>query len=380
MTTGELLLPDYGRNTLAEVLPALAHHLAPTLGSADVLGIPASRRYLVVMVDGLGWHLLARGLPLAGYFAELFGDAVRLTSAVPATTATSLSCLVTGAPPGQHGIVGYSFRSQPGRVLNALSWEDGPDPESTHPLPTWFERLAAAGIKVTSVVPSHFPESGLTTATMRGGQYATVEDESYLDARVELAVAASRRGESSLVYFYERRLDHTGHTLGVASDEWARTLTRIDALVERLRQQLDPDVCLLITGDHGMIDVPKSRQLIIEDHRQLSRGVDLVAGEGRLRQLYCADPVITAARWAGFLGDRAWVYTADQAIAAGWFGPVLDRVRPRIGDVLVAMRGDWAVMTRSLPKELNLVGMHASLTSAEMSVPLLVDAGWGSGG
>jgi hypothetical protein len=41
--------------------------------------------------------------------------------------------------------------------------------------------------------------------------------------------------------------------------------------------------------------------------------------------------------------------------------------------VLVAMRTDWAVMTRQFPRELSLVGMHGSLTAAEMTVPLFVD-------
>ena len=39
---------------------------------------------------------------------------------------------------------------------------------------------------------------------------------------------------------------------------------------------------------------------------------------------------------------------------------------------VVVLRDDWAVMTRNQPKEFGLVGMHGSLTDAEMRVPLLV--------
>ena len=60
-------------------------------------------------------------------------------------------------------------------------------------------------------------------------------------------------------------------------------------------------------------------------------------------------------------------------MAAGWFGDMSSRVRPRFGDVLVAMRDDWAVMSRALERELGLVGQHGSLTRAEMLVPLLID-------
>ena len=64
--------------------------------------------------------------------------------------------------------------------------------------------------------------------------------------------------------------------------------------------------------------------------------------------------------------------TRDEAIDAGWFGPTDARTAQRIGDVLVVLRDDWAVMTRNQPKEFGLVGMHGSLTDAEMRVPLLV--------
>ena len=48
-------------------------------------------------------------------------------------------------------------------------------------------------------------------------------------------------------------------------------------------------------------------------------------------------------------------------------------MRERYGHVLVAVRDDRAVMTRTLPRELILVGMHGSLTADEMLVPLLID-------
>jgi hypothetical protein len=37
------------------------------------------------------------------------------------------------------------------------------------------------------------------------------------------------------------------------------------------------------------------------------------------------------------------------------------------------MNDNHAVMTREYPRELALIGMHGSLTPAEMAVPLLVD-------
>ena len=68
--------------------------------------------------------------------------------------------------------------------------------------------------------------------------------------------------------------------------------------------------------------------------------------------------------------------TLETADAAGWFGDIRPKVRPRIGDVVVASTGRYAVLSRQyFPIETKLVGFHGSLTEAEMLVPLLVDAG-----
>ena len=146
-------------------------------------------------------------------------------------------------------------------------------------------------------------------------------------------------------------------------------------MCERLRDALPDDVALLITGDHGMVDVPTDHQIIAEDEPDLMAGVSALAGEGRFRQLYVDqdDPAAVAARWSDRLGERAWVRTREEAIDEGWFGPVDDDLRERYGHVLVALRDDWAVMTRQFPRELTLVGMHGSLTPAEMLVPLFSD-------
>ncbi len=59
------------------------------------------------------------------------------------------------------------------------------------------------------------------------------------------------------------------------------------------------------------------------------------------------------------------------AVARGWFGPVSAGVLPRLGDVVVASRGDTAIMSSAdFPYEMTLVGLHGSLTPDEMLIPM----------
>ena len=369
------LVPDYGVSTLAELMPSMAARMGAWT-RPDVLGLPDADRWVLLMIDGLGAWNLDESARLAPFLTQAWASSRggTLTSAAPSTTATSISSLGTGLTPGQHGLVGYSFRSPvDGGLLNALVWREGHSGYDIQPQLTMFERLAGEGVSVASVSPARFQGSGLTNAALRGARFVGVPDEGDVGARVGWATDAAASGDRSLVYVSERVLDHAGHGHGWRSDEWRAALAHVDDLALRLRQSLPDDVRLVITGDHGMIDSPRDRWLVAEEEPGLLDDVTLVAGEGRFRQLYTDAPGAVAERWADRMGDDAWVFTRDQAVAAGWFGPFLGRgVAARIGDVLVVTRNDAAIMTTTQPREFGLVGMHGSLTDEEMRVPLLV--------
>ena len=370
------VLPAYGSASLVDLMPSIGAHLRVGGCPDDVLGLPGAQRYVVFLVDGLGWNLLRRHVRDAPFLASLLGDGRAITAAVPSTTATSLTSLGTGLPPGGHGIVGYTSRvPSTGEILNALTWESDLVARAYQPRPTFFERAAASGVSVSSVALERFARTGLTEAALRGAAFVPFEDEKDEETRIELIARAAAQGARSLVYAYERELDHCGHVKGSDSQAWLAQLVRVDAMCARLRDALPDEVVLVVTGDHGMVDVPREHQVVVEDEPELGAGVSALAGEGRFRQVYVddgpADPV--ARRWQDRLGERAWVRTRDEAIEEGWFGVVEDDLRERYGHVLVAMTGDHAVMTRQIPRELELVGMHGSLTAAEMLVPLLVD-------
>ncbi len=363
-------VPHYGVSTLADLLPSLGAHLG-VAGATDVLGLPAANRYLLVLIDGLGWHQLNDH---AAHAPTLSGLAARwITSGVPSTTATSITSIGTGLAPGGHGIAGYSFWYPQARiVLNTLRWPADLSGLDVQPQLTYFERLAGAGVRTSTVAPSHFAGSGLTTAALRGPAFLPVTDERNLQRRVDLGVQASSAGERTLTYFYERQLDHAGHVHGLGSPQWLSELAAADAMVAGLRAALPEDVCMVITGDHGMVNVPRDRRLIVEDEPDLMADVTAFAGEGRLRQLMTPVPDAVARRWQDRLGRSAWVRPRAVALDVGGFGTGSPRLADRFGDVLVAMANAGAVLSRTLPRELDLVGMHGSLTPAELAVPLLV--------
>ena len=120
----DFVLPDYGGKVQANLLPSIAARLD---GRTPVVDVPEAARYVVLLVDGLGWNVLERHADHAEVMGGALERSLRLTCGVPSTTATSLTSLGCGVPPGRHGVVGYTFLD-PARdqVVNALSWEGGP--------------------------------------------------------------------------------------------------------------------------------------------------------------------------------------------------------------------------------------------------------------
>ena len=102
----EMVVPAYRSTTLGELMPSIGAHLAVPGCTEDSFGLPHSTRYVVLLIDGLGWNLLRKAVFAAPFLGSLLGGAQPITSAVPSTTVTSLGSLGIGQPPGQHGLVG----------------------------------------------------------------------------------------------------------------------------------------------------------------------------------------------------------------------------------------------------------------------------------
>jgi hypothetical protein len=365
---------DWSGPTLASVLPGVADRLGvPAFAGRDVLGLPDAARTVVVLVDGLGFDLLARRSGHAPFLRSLLGTARRVPCGFPTTTATSMGTFGTGLPPGAHGLVGMQVLDPATDTLvNELSWEHGPDPVVWQPNATVFEGAEAAGVAGTMVGPYYFGGSGLTTAALRGGGFRAA---AALDDRVDAAVAAVRSRRRSLVYLYWGEVDKVGHVHGCDSWQWGDEVESVDRALRRLADDVPDDTSVVVTADHGMVDVPFENRLDLVDEPDLMRAVRHVGGEPRNLQLYVergsASDVVDA--WAAHVGDRARVLTREQVVDEGWFGPVTPRVAHRIGDVVAVMEDGFAVVHSGLmrPEVVRLLGLHGATSEAELAVPVV---------
>ncbi|HLS49531.1 MAG TPA: alkaline phosphatase family protein [Actinomycetaceae bacterium] len=378
----DLLLPTYDGSSLRAVMPAVLESLGHSTRSAQrdsaedlaTLGLPTARRACVVMLDGVGAHLLRERGGHCPFLRRELADSLTLRTGYPSTTAASLTLLGTGESPGTTGMLGYTVRHPAsGELMNLISWLDAPAaPEEWQRVPTLVEQVGQVRERVVSIGLPRFADSGLTRAALRGPRFIGATE---LGHRVDAAVAELRGRSADLVYLYWGDVDTTGHHFGWKSAEWGEAMELVDAELSRLARELPRDTLLVVTADHGMIDLEADSRIDVAHEPALSADVELVAGEPRAVHVHTATDraAQVQARWTEFLGDSAWVLSREEAIAAGLFGEVTDAHREVIGDIVVATRGTRAVMDSrtQTAASLRLIGVHGSLTPAELEVPLI---------
>lgn len=357
MPVSDPLLPDYGGAYLGNVYAALSGAPAPWLPFTP------GRQNVLLVLDGLGWEQLQARRSLAPFLSSMVGGPI--TSVVPTTTATALTSIATGMPPAVHEVVGYRVRIEGDEVLNVLRWRTPSGDANVDPAE--FQRHPAFGGSGAPVVTrAEFQPTGFTRAHLAGTRFHGWR----LVSSLPLTVGSLLEAGEPFVYAYYDGMDKVAHERGFGAFYNAE-LAFTDRLVESMAAALPPGASLVVTADHGQVDVGDNTLPLSPEVLALCR---LVSGEGRFRWLHAGpgEAALLAKRALAEYGDVAWVHSVDDLDSLGWFGgPLTPAGRSRLGDVAIIARDAVAFADPADPGEGSLRCRHGSLTSAEMLVPLL---------
>jgi hypothetical protein len=364
------LPPDYEDAGLQAVVPTLLAHIADPGASGLPAWFPApvgaAAQVVLLLIDGLGSEQLRTRREIAPVLSA--GEGGCITSVAPSTTACALTTLVTGKLPAEHGVLGYRLALD-GTVMNVLQWTiGGRDARVRVPAREFQPFPSFPGAEgVVPVVTRHdYGPTGFTAAHLGQVELHRWHTPAGLVTGVRLLVS----GGAPFVYAYYEGIDKVAHARGLG-EHYDDELRAVDRLVGDLLEVLPPGAVLVVTADHGQIDVGSSIAVLGEE---IMRDVTLISGEGRFRWLHVRPGATTdvAATAAELYGDQAWIRTRAQVIDEGWFGGVLSpNVEARLGDVALVPFAPIAFLDPADTGELRLQARHGSLTPEEMLVPLL---------
>lgn len=382
-----MIKPDYQGGSIVNLMASIAEAFGarpwpyPTLRDLPPQLLTGSRNVLLLVLDGLGDHLLKTAGAGQWFRSRRRG---RMTSVFPATTATAIPVFHTGLPPQQHGLTGwYMYFRELGSVTAVLPLKPrcsgqplgpGIDLSPLFPAQPLFGLLDAESWVVThdSIIDSDFNRLHSTGAQRR--PYHTLRQ---LLHRLEEAVKSGPGRK--FIYGYYPELDAQAHVHGSASGEVELLLQRLDDEVAALADALaGTDTTLLVTADHGFIDVDPADEVLVSDHPVLEQCLLLpLCGERRVAYCY-----VEPGRQGEFeryvrdaLADRVELVESARLLDEGWFGlgTPHPRLAERIGHYVFVMKGrstikDWILGERHHRH----LGVHGGVSEEEMYVPLIM--------
>jgi hypothetical protein len=337
---------------------------AITGGENNRLKLPRVESALVVLIDGLGYQNLKDH---AGHARKLHSLLVAsgdksIRCGFPSTTAVSLTSFGTGIEAGSHGILGYQVLGDNGSARNMLNgWAADEDPRLWQRSATVTDIAKKGGVQVNMIATSEYAGSGFTKVFMSDVTYEPVDDLG------ERARAANRLAakKNSLSYLYFAELDQAAHRFGVNSPQWIATLEAIDAAI----QELTGNYGLLITADHGILDVAQANQVFVDAIPGFSAAVTHAIGDPRA--LFCYGDVDKARQAISSAGVPGYLTSFAELIELGWVtGQV---TRDRVPDFVLIAKGETAFYDRRTAKKQSLlmVGQHGGISDVEMRIPLI---------
>ena len=332
-------------------------------------------RIALVLLDALGLELLARehDHPLVRRM-----QITPLDSQFPSTTAAHVTTMHLGQPVEQHGlyewrvleptlgevIVPLRFRRDASDVEAELAGRL--DPRALISSATLYESLA---IRSAVVGERRINESPYNRVATTGARLITAET---LDQSLTLLARAMRADpDLGYGYVYWPVIDAVGHHHGPSSPQFrAEARAALDAIAAHVDDLHRAGVTVLITADHGQIDVHPERVDYLDEVWPELPGhlTQRAAGSCRDVFLHVADDAVehVIEQLGARLGDRAHVCRATELFTGS--GP---KLLARLGDVAVLPadgREAWLAVTASV--EAWNLGQHGGRTSAETATYL----------
>ncbi|HWH95055.1 MAG TPA: alkaline phosphatase family protein [Baekduia sp.] len=345
-----------------------------SLPGAIARELEGAQRVVVILLDAFGWTFVQRHArhPLLARIAR-DGLLAPMAAQFPSTTTAHVTTMHTGLPVEAHGL--YEWRVwEPSlrRVIVPLlvAAEDGFDPRSLLPDgPSFYQRLAArAGVASTVFSPARFSPSTYDAAAIRGATLVPYDD--LVSGARTLAASMAATQDKAYAYLYFDGIDAAGHAHGPSSPEFddacLRALEAVFAAFFGPQAPRLPDTLLVVTADHGQIDVSPERvdhvDLLVDDLAAALTAPP--AGSARDLFLHVADEDVdaTLAMLNAALGDRGHAVRSSTLFAAP--GP---RLRDRLAAICVLPapgRMAW-LATHADDVQLQFRGHHGGRTPQE---------------
>ena len=382
-----MILPDFKKGSLVNLMSSVlgGYGISNGYDPLSVLKteeVAASKNVVLIVLDGLGYNYLishAKGTIFQKYLRG------KITSVFPSITATAITTFLTGVAPGEHGITAwFMYLKELGMVARILPFTSRfghldlktakVDPRTIFDHLPIFEKL-----KVKSYAVNHrdLAKSQYNVANNSGARINDYRTLVEFFGKIERIIKATPG--KKYISAYWGKFDELCHKNGVKSKAVKKHFKELASGFEALVSSLaGTNSLLIVTADHGLMNVKKSERVNLKDHPELSEVLAVpLCGEPRIA--YCYVRPGKTKQFEEYvkknLGKYCTMKKSEELVKMGWFGfgKAHPRLLERIGDYTLIMKENYIILDRMLgEKEVTHIGFHGGISSDEMLVPLVV--------
>lgn len=317
---------------------------------------------VVILLDGMGKSIIEHNLEKNGFFqTHLAGT---YSSVFPPTTVASTTSAMSGQNPCEHGWLGWDcYYPQIDKNVTVFSnLETGTENPAADYNVAWkfcgYENIVSkinkTGGRAYNVAPffEPFPDS-------------------FEKICIQIKSLCGTPGKK-YIYGYWNEPDSTMHRKGCYGQKAKHVLLQLEMQIQQLSDELR-NTLIVVTADHGHMD---SKGVTLEDYPHIMEClVRLPSIEPRALNLFIKEDKKGQFEheFLKEFGDKFLLWTKRQVLDTHLFGMGKEHTyfRDMLGDYLAIAVDDLSIYNTREEAE-HFIGVHAGLTEAEMTIPLIV--------
>lgn len=369
----------------------------PPLNSGILTKIPRTQKLILILIDGLGflwWEKFYKDYPLLEKVSAK-GEVFPLTSVFPSTTPAAITTINSGLLPSEHGLLEwFLYFEEIDQIVETLPFmpigEKTPDilakrgvnPKILFNGKTIYEKLSKKGIKSFVFLNKDYADSSYNKVAFKKANIVPFGDLN--DLFKNFLYIFKEEHKPSYFYIYWGSLDSASHQFGPCSKESKKELKIFSDNAMKLlgkAKNLLGDATLLITADHGQIDINSKDTILLntlpgfERNLGLSKNGQRILPSGNARDVFLQIKDEKLDHTQKFLqkklNNKAKVIKKADLLKFGIFGrkKPSKRFHQRIGNLLILPTSNNTVFYEYTPKHPSFLGHHGGLSKEEMLIP-----------
>ena len=364
-----LVFPDYDHSLLNITASILKnYHVDLGYKSLDSLDDILSKNYRNVvfyLIDAMGSEILNKHLNQTQFLVKNKID--DLTTVFPSTTVAATTTAITGLPPAVTGWIGWQqyVHEEDKNVIFFLN-QDYYDEEYK-----FNYNVSEKYVKVKYIydliadknpnVITHeiFPE-------FRIKEHKTIQDQ------VNTIIKTIKNQDKNFIYAYWDKLDTNLHEFGTTSDVVNKHIKEIDSAISDLYNNLDDDTLVIITADHGQVDIEGINLWEYEDLTSMFKHQPAI--EARATAFYVKDESLEdfEKTFNKHFQNKFILYKSTEVLQMNLFGKgeKSPRTEGFLGDYFAIAIDKYSFRLQNAPHIHKAT--HAGLLKDEMMIPLIV--------